>query len=69
VQLKNERRAHVRLANQITEAWTTHYIPSEKQVCATVECYMVQEALAIGVDHHTPCQECSLMIQMNVSGF
>jgi len=60
VQLENERRAHVRLVvNQITNASTTQYIPSEKQVhCVTVDHYTVQEALTIVGDHHTPCREC-----------
>jgi len=60
VQLENERRARVRVvANQITNASTTRYIPCEKQVrCVTAERYTVQEALTIGGDAHTPCREC-----------
>jgi len=60
VRIENERRVQVRLvANQITAASATHYIPCEKQVrCVTEEHYTVLDALTIGGDHHTPCREC-----------
>ncbi len=60
IRVENERCACVRLvANAITDASTTYYIPAEKQVCCmTVDGYSVQDTLTIGGDHHTPCREC-----------
>jgi len=71
MQLNNERRTCVRLvANQMTQASTTQYIPCEKQVlCVTVKCYTLQEALTIGGITIPHVENVIMVIQMNVSGF